>query len=71
MFTLRRTLEFKKKKKIICFLSTCADEQDVIRAVHSLHSVHQQLAELVVNTYSDQEGTLSQWQHMFLKKSCV
>lgn len=48
--------------------TTCADEQDVIGAVHRLHSVHEQLTELVINTNSDQEGSLSQWQHIFLKQ---
>ena len=48
--------------------TTCADEQDVVGAVHGLHSVHQQFAELVVNTHSDQEGALSQRQHIFLKE---
>lgn len=48
--------------------TTCADEQDVIGAVHCLHSVHKQFTELVMNTNSDQEGSLSQWQHIFLKQ---
>lgn len=47
---------------------TCSDEQDIVGSIHSLDSVHQQFAEFVLNTYSDQEGAISQWQHMFLKQ---
>lgn len=49
--------------------STCADEEDVIGAVNGLHSVHQQFAELVVNTHSNKEGTLPEWQHILLKQN--
>lgn len=42
-----------------CTHSTCANEQDIVGAIYSLHSVHQQFAELVVNAHSDQEGALS------------
>lgn len=51
--------------------TTCADEQDVIGAVHRFHSVHHQFTEFVVNTHSDQEGALSQGQHTFLKQPLV
>lgn len=44
----------KKREKVHHTRSTCADEQDIVGAVHGLHSVHQQFAELVVNTHSDQ-----------------
>lgn len=49
--------------------ATCADEQDIIGAVHRLHSVHHQFTEFVVNTHSDQKGALSQRQHTFLWES--
>lgn len=52
-----------------CTNSTCADEQDVIGAIHSLHPVDKQFAKLVVHAHSDQEGALSQWQHVLLKQS--
>lgn len=58
----------KCRKKVHRTHATCADEQDVVGAVHGLHSVHQQFAELVVSTHSDQEGALSQRQHIFLKQ---
>lgn len=48
--------------------ATCADEQDIIGAVHCFHSVHHQFTKFVVNTHSDQEGTLSQRQHTFLQQ---
>lgn len=50
---------------------TCADEQDVVGAIHGLHPVHQQFAELVVHAHSDQEGALSQRQHIFLQDETV
>lgn len=46
---------------------TCADEQDVVGAVHCLHSVHHQLTELVVDADPHQQGPLSQRQHVFLR----
>lgn len=52
-------------------MATCANEQDVIGAVHCFHSVHHQFTEFVVNTHSDQEGALSQRQHTFLKQPSV
>lgn len=56
-------------KKFHCTHSTCANEQDIVGAIHGLHSVHQQFAKLIVDAHSDQEGVLSQWQHIFLKQS--
>lgn len=47
---------------------TCADEQDVVGAVHRLHSVHHQLTELVVDAHPHQQGPFSQRQHVFLRQ---
>lgn len=44
-----------------------ADEQDVVGAIHRLHSVHHHLAELVVDSHPHQQRPLSQRQHIFLR----
>lgn len=61
----KRKTQIYLKNRAEC---TCADEEDIVGAVHGFYSVHQQFAKLVVNTHSDKEGALSQGQHIFLHR---